>query len=393
MKKILIVISGLHFQNDEGAKNRLNSFINSYAENNFEVKVLLFYSLLSIKYYFNKNDYLNPNAKWYLFPVLPIGYNIFVTKISNLFSQLIFGIFCRLNNFDMIQCEINAVICRFKRKKAFLVVDFHGDSVAEFIFRNKFRNSRLIKQFAFEQTKSLEYANYVIGVSEGLIKQLEVNTKRTISNYSIISCGVDIDRFLNSKKNTPVSNLDDKIRVGYLGGLQKWQNIDAILTLIENLRKLNDNIFFILYTNNKINSIIKRLDKLGSENYFVKSLDYHEVPSYLTQLDAGLLIRENSILNRVSSPTKIAEYLAAGVPIICTKYSGDYDRSIVHLEQGFVLSDVYIPENELIKLNDYLIMIKNDRETCRKLCLEKACERTWNSEFHGFLYTINKLMI
>lgn len=393
MKKVLIIISGLHFQNDEGAKNRLNSFINSYVENHIEVKVLLFYSLFSIKHTFNKAKFLNQNAKWYLFPVLPIGYNILVTKISNLFSQLIFCIFCRSDNFDLIQCEVNAFICRFKRKKDFLVVDFHGDSVAEFIFRNKYKNPLLIKQFIYEQSKSLEYADYVIGVSEGLIKQLEINTKYSISNYSIISCGVDIGRFLNNKNSVLKINLDERIKVGYLGGLQKWQNIDAILTLIESLRKINDKIFFILFTNNKINSIVNRLDNIGSENYLVKSLDYSEVPIYLKQLDAGLLIRENSTLNKVSSPTKIAEYLAAGVPVICTKFSGDFERSINHFEQGFVLSDVSIPENELIKLNDYLVMIKNDRETFRKLCLEKACERTWNSEFYSFLNRINNLKI
>jgi glycosyltransferase involved in cell wall biosynthesis len=392
LKKVLITISGLHFQNDEGAKNRLNSFINSYKENDFEVKVLLFYSLSSFKYIFQKQKYLNQNAKWNLFPVLPIGLNVYLTKLSNLISQIIFGFVCRINKYEIIQSEVSGNLCKYKSKRDFLIVDFHGDSVSELIFRNNGKNSTLVKQFINEQANSIKYSNYVIGVSEGLIKQIGINTKKEISNYSIVSCGVDVNRFINAEKLESPKNLEDRIKVGYLGGLQKWQNIDAILTLVENLHNLNNKIFFVIYTNNQVDSIRERLDKIGKDNYMVKALKFDEVPSYLSLLDAGLLIRENNTLNIVSSPTKTAEYLAAGVPVICTKYSGDYKRSINHLKEGFVLSDISISQNELLSLNNYLTLVNAKRDVFNNYCTEEAMKRTWELEFCDFLHNLKEII-
>jgi hypothetical protein len=43
---------------------------------------------------------------------------------------------------------------------------------------------------------------------------------------------------------------------------------------------------------------------------------YHEVNSYLNAADAGFLLREQSPLNEVASPTKFAEYCLTGLPVI-----------------------------------------------------------------------------
>ena len=140
--------------------------------------------------------------------------------------------------------------------------------------------------------------------------------------YGIISCGVDFDYFESSI--TPLEYKDiinEKIVLGYSGGLQKWQNIDKIINIVARLREIDSNIYLMIFTNHSIDIYKKLLLKIGEENYNVKALKAKDIPSYLKLFDAGFLLRDNWVLNKVSSPTKICEYLAAGVPVICTQYS------------------------------------------------------------------------
>ena len=153
---------------------------------------------------------------------------------------------------------------------------------------------------------------------------------------------------------------EDRIVIGYCGGLQQWQNIDKILDVTIALHQMEPRIFFVLYTNSDIRSIQTRLTQLGRHNCFVKALHTDEVPSYLKIMDAGFLLRDDLILNRVSSPTKISEYLAAGAGLICTPYSGDYKELTVEGENCFVLRDY--DNDEYVHLLSWLKKFRTERK-------------------------------
>jgi hypothetical protein len=103
----------------------------------------------------------------------------------------------------------------------------------------------------------------------------------------------------------------------------------------------------------------KLLDKLGKDNYYVCALKTNEVPSHLKLFDAGFLIRDNYVLNKVASPTKTPEYLAAGAGLICTAYSGDYEVYTKGKNNCFVLGDDrYENIDELL---EWLYQIKKEK--------------------------------
>lgn len=392
MTKILITISGLHFHKDEGAKNRLNSFINSYDKLGFQVEVLLFFSFASFPFLKNRKRYLNEKATWYLIPSLPISKNLVLSKFSVFTRQVLVGVFSRMKKYSILQAEVTGDIGKYRNRDTFFVVDFHGDSVSEIEFRNSFRSNWLSKFVYENQKKSIKYANHIVGVSEKLISQLTESTGEKINDYSIISCGIDTARF----KSLEQFDLDiphDRIVLGYIGGFQKWQNIDKIFEVVEALREMNQNIYFVLFTNSDLVPIQKRLDRIGKNNYLTKGLSFKDVPSHLSLLDAGFLLRDNLILNTVSSPTKTAEYLASGVPVICTRYSGDYKKNIEHGNQGFVLDAPDIQIDELLELNNYLIHVKKKRQMFKESCKLAAEMSSWDFEFSRFVEEsqINKM--
>lgn len=385
MKKILITISGLQFHKDEGAKNRLNSFIDSYSNSGHKVDVLLFFSLKSFLFLHKKKSFLNKRARWILFPALPIGKNSFITDVSKYLNQFIFFIFSRLKSYDIIQAEVRGEIGKYKSKNSIFIVDFHGDSVDETKFRNGNIDNWLSNYLLKVQKTSLQYADNVIAVSENLIQKLEENTNQKILNYNIISCGVDLERFNHKELSFRTNKLStNKINIGYLGGLQEWQNIKEIIKISRELMNLNKDIFFNLFTNSSIEAIQGDLETLGKENYSVKALNFNEVPDHIKDLDAGFLLRDNLSLNIVSSPTKTAEYLASGVPVICTVFSGDYKKSIDHGVEGFVLTDINPSLEQIHDLSTYLRQVKNQRSDFRQLCQKASEKLTWKKEFADF---------
>ena len=66
---------------------------------------------------------------------------------------------------------------------------------------------------------------------------------------------------------------------------------------------------------------------------------HEEVPIYLDIAHFGLLIRDDTVTNNVSSPVKFAEYLSRGLKIIISPGVGDYTNEIFQHNLGFVIGN------------------------------------------------------
>ena len=100
-----------------------------------------------------------------------------------------------------------------------------------------------------------------------------------------------------------------KLHFVYLGGISKWQKIKES---IKAYKILNQNInrptkLSILTT--EISYINNFLSKNDKELYSISVLKLkpNEVTGYLRNCDFGFLLRDKSIVNKVSSPIKFLE--------------------------------------------------------------------------------------
>ncbi len=77
------------------------------------------------------------------------------------------------------------------------------------------------------------------------------------------------------------------------------------------------------------------------------SVPNDEVYKYLNAADFGILFRENTVMNNVASPTKFAEYMLCGLPVIISEGVGDYSYYTLEKEVGIILneSDLMNPRN------------------------------------------------
>ena len=118
---------------------------------------------------------------------------------------------------------------------------------------------------------------------------------------------------------------DDRRPVAlYSGGTQVWQNLDAMLALAESA---GEEIDFRFLSHDQA-TIRRRIEELGvrpppAVGYCNKA----ELIAAYRAADFGLVLRDDSPVNRVSCPTKLVEYLSFGlIPVVRSPCLGDFDR-------------------------------------------------------------------
>jgi glycosyltransferase involved in cell wall biosynthesis len=78
---------------------------------------------------------------------------------------------------------------------------------------------------------------------------------------------------------------------------------------------------------------------VGERDCTVASVAASEVPAYLAAADAALAFIRPTFSKVSSSPTKIGEYLAAGLPVVTGRGVGDVDDVLERYDTGVVLDD------------------------------------------------------
>ncbi|MBM3861870.1 MAG: glycosyltransferase family 4 protein [Verrucomicrobia bacterium] len=168
--------------------------------------------------------------------------------------------------------------------------------------------------------------------------------------------------------------VSDRIVLCYLGGLSSWQCIAETIQLAMRLRREIPEIYFLLLTPDNPQSYRRQLDQIGRDgvDYAVRSVAADEVPVALSAVDAGFLLREDSPVNRVASPTKCGEYLAAGAPVICTRHAGDAAPVVETSGAGIVLGDKLPSDAEMVRLVGFLRDVRGDRQAWQEKAMTAA---------------------
>jgi len=154
--------------------------------------------------------------------------------------------------------------------------------------------------------------------------------------------------------------------IGYLGSIDTAYNFNEFLRLVKNLDQRNLKIQLKILsktTNDMVMGYLKNneLEHLHHEVLFLK---HDELSNVITEFDfLGFALKESFSLI-ASMPTKIAESLACGTPIICNNFNSDIEEMIGNNKIG-VLHDFSKPldQNSYKKIIS-LIQDSSTPETC-----------------------------
>ena len=346
-RKILVIHNGYPLYGDGGDKIRTLNMLQSLDSIWFDVCFLAFYkknfSLVSVN---RKNIPLN--IKSYFVFTLPDRWGL--GGIAAWFRAVITWVIVKLNHIELIQLEtsLSASCVRYLKKDIFVITDFHADPVPELQMNGRSKSS--IERAEKDICYALSRSQQIIVVSNNLANNLKKYYSYDCS-FSILPCSFNGGKFRIDSAQTLAlrekMNLKDRIVLCYLGGLQKWQCVEETLDLFLRLKEKDNRYFFCIYTNDDLTPFTPKLDLLGND-CLCMSLQYEQVPLYLSIIDAGFVLRHNSLVNINASPTKIAEYMAVGAMVIATKYSGDAQTLVEDSGYGMILDEIENIPSEVV---------------------------------------------
>lgn len=253
------------------------------------------------------------NIEWYHLPFYPKKYNRFLRVF---FGSIKINFICKKHNINMVHLRaINAgILFLFSGIKLPYLYDIRA-------FAGQLVDYGLLRESWF--SKFIIFLEKVlINKSAGIVVLDKSGSDYLNSNFNVnvpietIPTATNIDKFIFNKKKI-ISN-KETIKFVFLGGAQFPYLPKKALTFLKLLlkNKIDCSLDIVNKENHKfIKQLIEEV-KFPKDKIRLFSLTPKQVLNSLPSYDCGLVFIENGKWIRMSSPTKIGEYLAAGLHIV-----------------------------------------------------------------------------
>jgi glycosyltransferase involved in cell wall biosynthesis len=224
----------------------------------------------------------------------------------------------------------------------------------EFLFSNWQKNGLNFKTWKRIEKHMLISADQILVVShrfqQHLLSEYPDHADAINKKITTIVCGVSPESIV--KGELQQKSIHDPVRLVYSGTLDGWTSPELLAKTYRQILEHNTQHNFVLniYTTSNQESIHKPLlaEGIDSIKYYIQRLKSDEVAEKLRENDIGILVREKSIVNEVSFPVKLGEYLAAGLPVVTNSALIGAGRFVVENNVGIVLETEKFSLNKLL---------------------------------------------
>ncbi|MDD5238450.1 MAG: glycosyltransferase [Candidatus Omnitrophica bacterium] len=276
--------------------------------------------------------------------------------------------------------EIPSFICMILKYifKLHFIYDRRGYMAEDYVEGGmwKSRKSFLYRLLKFIDKKLLLSADAIVVLTER-IRDILVKENIEISNrIHVIPCCVDLNKFkYNVTKDKGLLSelkLDGKFIFIYLGSLGTWYLIKEMIDFfIVAKTQIPDSHFLILtMSDHSIARDILYLKGQKETDFTILNSPPSLVQDYLSLADAALIFIKPVFSKLSSSPTKFAECLSCGLPVIINSNIGDCDKLIKSNRIGVIVDE--FSNNNYQQALEELKSLMNRSEDFRQRCRKAA---------------------
>jgi len=222
--------------------------------------------------------------------------------------------------------------------------DGRGAYAAEWEEYRIIDDEALIAQFRPLENEAVNASDMRIAVSQALVDHWRERYGYSGEGHVVIPCTLGKDHLKplvsEEQKEELTGGLEadgrSVVQVVYSGSAAGWQSFELLSGLAQGLlAHPNASLLFLSPDDKNIQELIARYPDRVHRLW----LKPDDVRYQLNLCDAGILVREDTITNRVASPTKFAEYLAAGIPVLISQKLGDFSALVAEHDLGVVVEE------------------------------------------------------
>ena len=194
----------------------------------------------------------------------------------------------------------------------------------------------------------------------------------------VIPCCVDTAKF-NSENSSGEDireslGLKDKFVLMYPGKLGSFYFIDEMVGFFHQMIKMIPDAVFFVVTHDDPAVITDKLKafNIPKDKVVIKThVSFDEMPHYMRASDAGIFLI-NPYKKIGSSPIKMGEFLASGVPVIINPGIGDTEKLVRDNKVGVVVKG--FNDSDYSEAIEELLRLKREGSSLKQRCRQTAEE-------------------
>jgi glycosyltransferase involved in cell wall biosynthesis len=221
-----------------------------------------------------------------------------------------------------------------------LVFDIRGLMAEEYadagVWAENSLKFRAIKRL---EQAGIRKADQLVVLTKAMKNWLLDNRLRDADSVEVIPCCVDFTLQAGAYSEAEIST--EGFEVIYAGSVTGLYLLEEMGRFFLELRAREPRAFLRILTTSSATEAGERLRRVGLEekDFRIGSVSPREVPRYLRRARLGLSFRKPTFSQLAASPTKIAEYLAAGLPVVSNSGVGDVDELLQTQSVGVLVRD------------------------------------------------------
>lgn len=259
-----------------------------------------------------------------------------------------------------------------------LVFDVRGLMAEEYVDAGHWKQGslpfRITKWF---ERRGLRNADAVIVLTERIRNILQTNSKElgiSKAPVQVIPCCVEVERF-GRAEDRELARAQLGIQGGpvlaYVGSLGTWyMGAEMVKLFKELLRRRPQATFLVLTQSPEEAQALFGQQQIPRERYLARTAKPTEVAKFLSAADFAVAFIKPCYSKVASSPTKIGEYLAAGLPFITNRGIGDLDDLVERNRVGISV-DGFDEQGYAKGIQELLTMVEENPDI-HKRCMQVA---------------------
>ena len=236
---------------------------------------------------------------------------------------------------------------------------------------------RLVK---WVEAQALGSADAIVMLTRRIHSSLRDTSAELRANpapVEVIPCCVDLGcyRGEGGRAVRTALGLESATIMVYAGSLGGWYMVSEMVDFFIAAQHTFPRLHFLVLTQSPHEILDQELDRRGvaPSRYSVRTVPSSSMPEHLAAADFGISFIRPGYSKRSSSPTKIGEYLASGLPVVTNAGIGDLDDLLQGETVGALVS-AHTPEAYQSAATCVAVLL-GDREATRTRCRAVAARQ------------------
>jgi glycosyltransferase involved in cell wall biosynthesis len=220
----------------------------------------------------------------------------------------------------------------------------------------------------FKAIKSIEraglsHAHQIVVLTRRMREWLTKFDPKSANKITVIPCCVDRTRFAAAVPRA------SRFELVYAGSVVGLYLVEEMARFFLALKALRPEAMFRILTHGPRDPVSAVLHRVGidEQDFEIVAINPDDIPQNLNRAHLGISFRKPTFSQIAASPTKIAEYLAAGVPVVSNAGTGDVDELLQSERVGLIVRS--FDDASLAEAAAQAVMLTEDPQTearCRK---------------------------